>query len=177
MGNYIALLRGINVSGQKKIKMEDLRSLLSSNEFENIRTYIQSGNIVFTSATDKALPLEHKIAELIKEAYGFDVPVLVLAIKELEIIMKNNPFKAEQQKQTYFTLLSAKPSKEAITVVESLSYEGETVAVTANCVYFFSEKGYGKAKMNTNFLERKLKVTATTRNYKTMEKLILLASE
>ena len=91
---YIALLRGVNVSGQKKIKMAELRKHLAELSFQNIQTYIQSGNIIFQSSAknlDKSV-YEQKIAAKIKEKYGFDVPVLVLTTAELEDAISNHPY-------------------------------------------------------------------------------------
>ena len=95
---YIALLRGINVSGQKKIKMADLRTYLGDAGLQDVQTYIQSGNIVFKSENADKAELAQKISDEIKEAYGFDVPVLVLTADYLQSAIEQNTYFADVAK-------------------------------------------------------------------------------
>jgi len=92
MQNYVALLRGINVGGHRKISMQELRTLLSKSGLENVQTYIQSGNIIFEALEKDKRILENKIQNLILTHFGFEIPVLVLLRSELEIIFNNCPF-------------------------------------------------------------------------------------
>ncbi len=174
MKTYIALLRGINVSGQKKILMADLRAILEENGLSNVRTYIQSGNVIFQSRDIKIDELAWKIKQCILSRYGFEVPVLVRTKTQLESILNASPFKDEKLEKSYFTILHTIPEKELIKEVSALSYEKEEIFITPECVYGFCETGYGKAKFTNNLFERKLKVSATTRNYRTMVKLIAM---
>lgn len=174
MKTYIALLRGINVSGQKKIKMSDLRLFLEENGFNNVDTYIQSGNIVFQTKEENITKLENKISEIIKNQYGFDVPVVVKTSEEISNILANNPYKDSddlESNKIYFVLLKEAPTKENITVLTSISFENETLRVNFQCVYLRCALGAGKAKCTNNLIEKKLQVSATTRNYRTMLKL------
>ncbi|WP_044402547.1 DUF1697 domain-containing protein [Lacinutrix sp. Hel_I_90] len=175
MISYIALLRGINVGGQKKVPMAELRVALSALAFKNIHTYIQSGNVVFESSEKDTSILEVKIFSSIKKQFGFEVPVLVKTNLEMKAIFRACPFSEKKKVSSYFTLLNSAPEKELIDSLNTVAFDDEEIVATRNVVYFFSEKGYGKAKCNTNFIERKLKVTATTRNYKTMIKLLELS--
>ena len=172
---YIVLLRGINVSGQKKVPMAELRALLERLNFKNVQTYIQSGNVVFRSPEKDKNNLENIIKKAIIAQFGFDVPVLVKTEAQLESIFNNCPFSEAKKEKSYFTLLHAVPQEKLMQSAQSQSFPNEEIRITKNCVYFYSEIGYGKAKCNNNFLERKLKVTATTRNYKTMMKLLTLS--
>ncbi|MGJ5642539.1 DUF1697 domain-containing protein [Formosa sp. S-31] len=174
---YIALLRGINVSGQKKIPMADLRTLMQNLGFENVKTYIQSGNVVFKALNQEVETLQLVIQEGILKQFGFEVSVLVKTQEELEYIFNNNPLETHQVPQSYFTLLQEKPDAERVHTVSDETYDNETFIITESCVYFYSDKGYGNAKCNNNFFERKLKVSATTRNFKTMQKLLSLCSD
>ncbi|MFP2997490.1 DUF1697 domain-containing protein [Spongiivirga sp. MCCC 1A20706] len=176
MKTYVALLRGINVSGQKKILMADLRSILEENGLNNVKTYIQSGNIVFNTRDIKPDELAWKIKQCILSRYGFEVPVLVRTKQQLETILRKSPFKGEKLTKSYFTILHSRPKPELIQEVSNLHYEKEEIFVTPECVYGFCEIGYGKAKFSNNLFERKLKVAATTRNYRTMVKLIELSA-
>ena len=177
MNTYIALLRGINVSGQKKVPMADLRTMMTDLELVNVKTYIQSGNVVFQSSEENQSVLESKISETILKVFQFEVPVLVKSESQFQNIFDSNPFSEEQKSRSYFTLLSHIPKQDLVESVSIESYKNERFVITDSCVYFYSEHGYGKAKCNTNFFERKLKVSATTRNFKTMQKLLSLCSD
>ena len=174
MKTYIALLRGINVGGHKKILMADLRALLESLNFQNVQTYIQSGNVVFTS--DEKQDFEGIIAKVIETNYGWNVPILVKKASEMVKIIENCPFSEEKMEKSYFTLLQKKPSESQIEELETYSFPNEEFHVTQDCVYYFCSTGYARTKMNGNLIQKKLQVNITTRNYRTMMKLIEMAS-
>jgi uncharacterized protein (DUF1697 family) len=177
MRTYIALLRGINVSGQKKIPMAGLRELLTKSGFQNVKTYIQSGNVIFQYSEKNAAVLEEIIRKSIQLQFGFDVPVLVKTQADFQNIFNGCSFFEEKKVQSYFTLLHDVPSKDLMESTSKEMYLNEEFIIKDNCVYFYSSEGYGKAKCNNNFFERKLKISATTRNYKTMVKLLSLCAE
>ncbi len=179
METYIALLRGINVSGQKKIIMADLKVLFEQLGFHNIITYIQSGNVVFKSNKMAHHNLEEKIMQGISETFGFEVPVLVLTKKALAKIMETNPFIIQQEmerKKIYYVLLKDTPDQLLVNALQNETHSNEKFEITDTCVYLACLMGYGKSKCNNNFFEKKLKISATTRNHKTIEKLLALAS-
>lgn len=177
MKTYIALLRGVNVSGQKKIPMVELRELLSKSGLEHVLTYIQSGNVVFQSLEKDIQKLELKIHEAIKNYFGFEVPILVKTPKELQQIFDDCPFPEEEKMNSYFTFPYTIPDKSLVEEASKMLYPNEQFVITNNCIYSYCLIGYGKAKYNNNFFERKLKTTATARNYKTMLKLLSLSTE
>ena len=177
MKTYIALLRGINVSGQKKVPMAELRTLLTNAGLENVQTYIQSGNVILKSPERDVQKLELKIHQAIKTHFGFEVPILVKTREDLQHIFDNCPFPEEKKTNSYFTLLYTVPDKDLIDAVANISYPNEEFVITNTCIYFYCSTGYGKAKYSNNFFERKLKTTATARNYKTMVKLLSLCAE
>lgn len=175
MRTYIALLRGINVSGQKKVKMADLRQMLQRLGFQEVTTYIQSGNIVLKSDETQIGAIENKITQGINDAFGFEVPILVKPKREIQNILENNPFdNAEdiEANSIYFVLLKEMPESSLIEFFNKEKYDSERFAIIDKCVYLCCKNGYGKAKLNNNLIERKLKVSATTRNYRTMTKLL-----
>lgn len=177
---YIALLRGINVSGQKKMKMVDFKAVLINLGLQDAVTYIQSGNAVFSSDEKSRQTLEEKIKQGILDAFGFHVPVLVLSREELEKIRGANPFddpKKIEENKLYYVLLKNAPEEHLVNALQKENYENETFAITKNCIYLTCSKGYGNAKCNNNFFEKKLKVPATTRNHKTVERLLQLAND
>jgi len=177
MKKLIALLRGINVSGQKKIKMADLKLLFEEMSFQNVQTYIQSGNVIFSSKEKSNKKLETKISSGIKRKYGFDVRVIILSAKEIEYTLKNNPFikKKKEADRLYVTFLSNAPSKENIQRLNSTDYSPEEYIIDGKFVYLFLPNGAGKAKINNNLFENKLKVSGTTRNWKTVKAFSELA--
>ncbi len=180
MKTYIALLRGINVSGHKKVPMADLRSMLQKMGFKDISTYIQSGNVVFSSDEKDSQTLEEQIKKRIQDTFGFEVPVLVKSVAEFKKMIQQNPFtEAEnlEKNQVYFVLLRDIPLKEKVAIFQKEEFKNEKFEFTTDCVYLLCQDGYGRAKLNNNLVERKLKVEATTRNYRTMAKLLEMAEK
>ena len=172
---YIALLRGINVSGQKIIKMADLRTELGKvGEFQNVSTYIQSGNIVLTSELEDEA-VGQRIHDVIVNAFGFEVPVLMTNEEKLIAIRNRSPF--PESVKPYVIFLDQEPDQERVAELESIRemYEPEAYVLDGNILYFHSPNGYGKAKMSTNFFEKKLNVFGTARNWNTLNRLIELA--
>ena len=173
MYRYIALLRGINVGGHRKLPMTELRSLLESLGYSNVKTYIQSGNAVFSSEEEVE---GSTIAKAIEEKFGYDVPVLLRTPLEIAQILKDCPFPKEKKEKGYFGLLYKPPTAKAIETTRSFSFSNEEFVITPQCVYLFFHDGYGKSKMPGNFFEKNLEVPVTTRNFRTMMKLLELAS-
>ena len=179
MQTYLSLLRGINVSGQKKIKMADLKKLYEDLGFSEVTTYIQSGNVIFKTKKTKEVILEESIKAGIEKIFGFDVPVLVLTHEELLSLADSNPYKNRDldHKFLHFTLLSTPPDPKKIKAVSDMKFPGEEFTITKRVVYLCLPNGYGRTKLNNNFFESKLKVQATTRNLKSVYKLLELAKE
>jgi uncharacterized protein (DUF1697 family) len=171
---YISLLRGINVSGQKKIIMKDLKSLYVSLGFENVLTYIQSGNVIFESDADEQTLIEN-IEESIRKMYGFDVPVQVRSASEFQNIVKSCPFTeldlVEEGTRVMVTFLVSVPSREQVEKLMTYVNEPERLVLVGKEVYLHCPNGYGKTKLSNNLLEKKLGVAATTRNWKSVIKL------
>lgn len=175
MNTYIALLKGINVGGHKKVPMAELRELLTNAGLENVKTYIQSGNVVFQSSETDLQNFETNIKNSILNNFGFDVSVLVRTRADLQRIFNDSPFSEEKKTKSYFTILSTTPNPELVKIASEKVYEGEEYYIINDCIYFYCEKGYGKAKFNMNFFERKLNTIGTARNYNTMVKLLSLS--
>lgn len=173
MSKYIALLRGINVSGQKKIKMSELREQLTSIGLEQVETYIQSGNVIFNYKRCEKDYLVNIIVDKIEKHFGFVVPCIVLETIEIESILKHNPFldKDIDTKYMYFSILSEKPKLMDNSTIE-VDSKNDEFQISNNVIYVFTPGGYGKTKLNNNFFERKLKQKITTRNWKTLNKLL-----
>lgn len=179
MQTYIALLRGINVSGQKKILMEELRQVLSGLGFAALRTYIQSGNIIFRHRKTKPAKLAAMIAEAILAHYGFDVAVIVRTPEELAAALAHNPFAAapdSYEKGLYIAFLDAPPDPLLAAKIPEASYLPDRYAIEGAEVYLAYALGAGNTKLTNSVLEKKLQRTATSRNLNTVRELIRLSA-
>jgi uncharacterized protein (DUF1697 family) len=174
MNTYIALLRGINVSGKNIIKMHDLKHLFESLNFENVNTYIQSGNVIFQSNLTDIKIISNQITGRIKNDFGFEVPVIINNLNYLTQILNNNPFNQSNypEDQVLVTLLSDIPKSEHINLINSANYLPDLYVIIDNIIYLYCPNGYGRTKLTNTFFEKKLKLIATTRNIRTLNELI-----
>ncbi|HUH27633.1 DUF1697 domain-containing protein [Gelidibacter sp.] len=175
MPKLIALLKGINVGGHKKVAMAELRQLLTKEGLKNVQTYIQSGNVIFDSIDD-VKKIEDRIQEVIYSHFGFEVLVIVKTRDEIQSVFSACPFSNEKKEKSYFIIFDKIPSIELIKEVSKIAYENEEFVIKEKCLYFYSPLGYGQAKFSLNAFERKLKVKGTARNYNTMVKLIAMSA-
>jgi uncharacterized protein (DUF1697 family) len=178
MKTYIALLRGINVSGHRMIKMDELKKILGELNYTNIRTYIQSGNIIFESENKEPASLEKQIEEKILNHFDFQVPVAIRTRSELDNIYNNNPFLGKRSEPTdklHVTFFPEQPDKEQLNKIEGLLFLPDEFIASGREVYLLCPNGYGQTKLTNQFFENKLKLTATTRNWKTIETLLQMS--
>jgi len=180
MQTFISILRGINVSGQKKILMTDLKALYESLNYMDVVTYIQSGNVIFKcneKLTD--IQLAKKIENAIYNKYQFHVPVIIRSKEEIGKIISSNPFLKEKdpdRKKLHVTFLSEFPSKENVESIENIDFKPDQFKISGKDIYLYVPNGYGETKISNAFFEKKLKVTATTRNWNSVNKLFEIAS-
>ena len=175
MNTYIAFLRGINVSGQKIIKMAELSEMFSALKFQNVRTYIQSGNVVFDSKEKDIIKLETIIEKEILKTFGFDVVVFIRIKKELEKIVSKNPFKKviSETPKFYVTFIKQDfphklklPHLSEKHGVEIISVEGNNIFCNS---HLLKNNNWGFPNL---LLEKEYKLPATTRNINTIEKIL-----
>ena len=176
MATYISILRGINVSGQKKIKMEALKALYESLGLKNIIVYIQSGNVIFESKETDIKKLTIKIEKRIKTSFGFDVVVFIKSKNDLQKIFSKNPFTKKDPKSIYITFLSDIPENIPTEEINRVKDKSEEFVFLGKEIFLFCPNGYGRTKLSNNFFEGKLKLSATTRNWNTINKLLRLLS-
>lgn len=178
MKTYIAILRGINVSGHKPIKMEALKAICEGLGLKNTKTYIQSGNVIFQFKKMKLPELESMLEKKIEATFGFDVPVMVKEAKEIHTVLNNNPFLTKRKEditKLHVTFLNQEPDEALIDKIKDGSYASDEFIVSGKAIYLFCPNGYGNTKLNNTFFENKLKVMATTRNWKTVTELTNMA--
>jgi len=161
---YIVLLRGINVGGNNLIPMKELVVALSESKYQNINTYIQSGNIVLQSQNRP-----DDIASIIQERFGFEPEVYVLDKTELETAVANNPFSSPNGKEIHFYFCKDKPKIDN-EKVERYKSESEEFHIEGRVLYFYAPDGVGRSKLAAN-MESCLGVPATGRNLNTIHKL------
>ena len=181
MQTYISILRGINVSGKKKIKMNELKAVYESLDLENVRSYIQSGNVIFNDQNPDQSNLSAAIGKKLAEVFGFPVTVLIRDRDTFQRIINRNPFLAERAVDTralLVTLLSQAPSQAALAGIEPAIDDGDQYRFSDSQeeVYLFCPDGYGRTRLSNSFFEKKLGVVATTRNWNTVNKLYEIAS-
>ena len=177
---YICLLRGINVGGQKIIKMDQLRESLKTLGLGNVRTYVQSGNVVFRAPKKSAQVLSQRIQETVLSVFGFLVSAVVMSSEELGTTIKSNPFPMEKGidvSKLHVTFLSQTPQKSALKALGALSAEPDQFRYSGKAMYLYCPKGYGRTKLSNNTLEKVLSVRATTRNWQTVNTLYEMSLE
>jgi len=180
MDRRIAILRGINVGGKRKILMADLKSMFEKMKFSNVRTYIQSGNVIFDLTKEIGnSELANKIEKGIKKEFGFDVPIIVRTPKEIETSINQNPFYKDKTNiiHLHLTFLNKKPAAENQEKAESHNYDPDNFKIIEKDVFIYCKEKYHQSKLTNNFFEKKLKVNATTRNWKTVLKLQELSKQ
>jgi len=178
MKTYISIFRGINVSGHKMIKMKSLQEMYKGLDFRSVRTYIQSGNVVFESNAPEIRILEKTISAAILKTFGFEVPVIVLGKEELRNISDHNTFISERGEdiaRLHVTVLSAEPEHSLTETIGHDEYLPDEFYISGKSVYLFCPNGYGNTKLSNTFFEKRLKVRATTRNWKTVLELVRMS--
>jgi len=175
MQKYIAILRGINVGGHRKILMKDLRKLFQKMKFKNVLTYIQSGNVIFDfDDTVCIADIENQITNSIKTKYSYDVPVIVRKAKDLIEILNSNPFIKSDDfdiDRLALTFLGEIPEKNKVSVIEEIDFSPDRFIIIGKNAFVYCSGKYSDSKITNQFFENKLKIKATTRNWKTIKKL------
>lgn len=168
------MLRSINVGGRNRLPMADLRTIVASLGFDDVATYLQSGNVVF-SATGRATTAAKGIKEAISATAGLDVPVVVRSANELAGVLASNPFREFEAEPTtvHVTFLDARPDPSALLALNRRAddFGRDRFEVIGTEVFLSCPNGYGETKLTNAFLERHLGATATTRNWRTVSAL------
>jgi len=178
MNVYIALFRGINVGGKHSLPMKELVSILEGLGFQNVKTYIQSGNVVFKTREKNTSGLSERISAEIKNRHDFAPLVLVLSLTELEQVVANNPFPDihDDPQALHVGFLAAAPKTPDLKTLESISAKNERFQLIDNAFYLRAPDGIGRSKLAAN-TERLLGVSMTDRNWRTVGKILEMAKE
>lgn len=171
---YIALLRGINVSGQKKVPMSELTAVFQKLKFETVATYIQSGNVVFTAPETNATRLVAQIEAAVLKTFSFEVRVVLRTAAQWQKLIKSNPYLKQDRlevKTLYAALLRDAVDPKKNIELQPYCQSGETAYLKGEDLYLTYPQGAGKSKLNLSVIERKLGTIATVRNWNTVQAL------
>jgi uncharacterized protein (DUF1697 family) len=176
MTTYVAMLRGINVSGRNALSMEDLRAVVAAAGGRDVRTYIQSGNAVF-SHRGAAPSVVEQLRQGLRRAVGTEIPVLLRTARELDDVIGANPFlrRGAEAGSLHVTFMGAVADPASVEVAGRRKADGDEFEVIGREVYLLCPNGYGRTKLTNAFFEKRLGSEATTRNWKTVTTLVDMA--
>jgi uncharacterized protein (DUF1697 family) len=176
MKTYIALFRGINVGGKSMVPMHDLVMLFKNAGVEKIKTYINSGNVVFTSKEAMTSKLLAGIRSKIMAKYGFEPDIQIVDLKDLEKAILGNPFPESNPEFLHFGFLASQPKKPDLIKLESIKKDSERFRLSGRIFYLYAPEGVGRSKLAANS-EKIIGVSMTDRNWRTVCKIRDLAYE
>ncbi len=180
MKTHLALLRGINVSGHNMIKMEALKSALENIGFQNVQTYIQSGNVFVDSEEENGPSVGFTIKQEIFKVFGHDVPTIVIGKEDLEVCFKNNLYLKEKEidtKKLYVAFISKELNASALNELKISQFKPDEASIDSSRIYIKYDVGAGKTRLDQKYIEKKLNVTATIRNWNTVTNLLKIYEE
>ena len=177
MTTFISMLRGINVGGQKQVRMADLKNMYESLEFGNVQTYVQSGNVVFDSQEMDVSILRQTIEAQIEAVFGFSLPVLIRTGGDFRRVIESHPFAGKEAVRVLVTFLYDRPRKSKLEDLSHYEDKVDQFAIGEQEIFLFCPGGYGKTKLSNTFFEKKLGVVATTRNWNSVNALYQMAME
>ena len=177
MTTMVSLLRGVNVAGRNLVKMSELAELCRSLGFVEVRTHLQSGNVVFSYSGKDTSEVGARMEQALKQRMDLDVAVFVRTGEELQCIISKNPFRAKNRSRLHVTFLRTRPANIPMDKLNALRDRYEEFAIKDREVYLFLPNGIGRSKLSNNFLERMLGIKATTRNWNTVTALSDLATQ
>ena len=180
MKTYISMLRGINVGGHNLINMKDLKQMYEAMKFKNVRTYLQSGNVVFSYNDLPDSKISGMIEKQIEKSFGLIISVIIRNTQELEKIIASNPF-LKKGKYDFAKIavlfLNDLPDKELAASLQNPSANSDEFYISGKEIYLNCPDGLGRTKLNSNFFERKLKLITTGRNWNTICALFEMGKE
>lgn len=175
MKTHLALLRGINVSGHKMIKMDALKKALESIGFTNVVTYIQSGNVFVTTAEESPTKVGFLIKQEIFKSFGHDVPVIVIGKDDLQACLDRNLFLNEAEidlKKLYVSFISSELPENMITQLNLNFIKPDEIQLDGKRIYLKYDISPAKTKLDNKWIEKSMNVVSTTRNWNTVNKLL-----
>jgi uncharacterized protein (DUF1697 family) len=173
---YAAMLRGINLGSHKRISMADLRRLFEELGARNVQTYVVSGNVVFESPPGSRAELARKIRDRIQADLGHDVTIVLRTAAEMAEVAATKPFGSDDDEHLYVTFLEEKPEASRVKVLDGAPFAPDAFEIRGTEAYLHFPNGYGRSKLSNEWFERKLGVSATSRNWRTVTALAELSA-
>jgi uncharacterized protein (DUF1697 family) len=181
MQTYISFLRGINMTGHNSVKMIDLLALFRDLGFTDAATYIQSGNVIFSGIYEiSELEIALKIENAILERFNYTVPVMIRTVEEMGNYAIVNPFLLEENfepSKMAVIFLHEKVTDSQIKKVINIDYPPDKFEISGREIFIYCPNGFGRTKLYTNFFEKKMGVTGTARNWKTVTTILQIAEK
>ncbi len=181
MQTYVSFLRGVNMTGHNSIKMTDLSALYFSMGLNDSETYIQSGNVISRCNAELTRPsLSEKIETAILERFNYTIPVMIRTVKELSDLFSSNPFLKEpnfDSSKMAVIFLHEEPSDAQIQKVADINYPPDKFKIIGKEIFIYCPNGFGRTKLYTNFFEKKMSVTGTARNWKTITTILNISEK
>lgn len=180
MTTHLVLLRGINVSGHNMMKMEALKTMLENIGFTNVRTYLQSGNVFVDTEEESASKVGFMIKQEIFKVFGHEVPTIVITKDDLELCFKNSPYLKEKDidtKKLYVAFVSTALKSENINDLKISQFKPDEASIDGNRIFIKYAVGAGKTRLEGKYIEKKLNVIVTMRNWNTVTNLLKMYSE
>lgn len=170
---YLALLRGINVGGKNKLPMNDLRDMFTDAGCRDVRTYIQSGNVIFRADPDVVAPLPGIIARQIAERFGYRMPVVLRTDEQLSDVIRHNPFIPEgaAEETLHVLFLADRPSARGVESLDPDRSPPDAFIVRGQEIYLRLPNGVGQTRLTNAYFDTRLATTSTGRNWRTVTKL------
>jgi uncharacterized protein (DUF1697 family) len=171
---YVALLRGINVGGKHKLPMKDLAELFSAVKCKDVRTYIQSGNVVFCAPPDLVRGLAAALEKKIEARFRFSVPVVIRSHDQLATVVRANPFlsRGASEKMLHVIFMADQPSTDAVSKLDPQRSPGDEFRVLGSEIFLYLPNGAGNSKLTNAYFDSKLSTIGTARNWTTVLKLL-----
>ena len=173
---YVALLRGINVGGRNMIKMEMLREVVASLGFSNVKTYVNSGNVAFDAKKALDTTIAKKIRDAIEKKLGMDISVMVRSTDKIKEIIAKNPYDGqfENDKDVHVFFLEKELSPEQRDLLFANGSDVEFITVDGRTIYYMLKISILDSSLGKGFIDKKLKIAATARNWRTVNKIVEL---
>ena len=171
---YVALLRGINVGGKNILPMKEFAAIFEKAGCGEVRTYIQSGNVVFACPASAVKTLPEKITLAIEKRFGFRAPIVVRSADELRTVLRDNPFlkKVDDHRWLHVYFLADAPEVKAVATLDPARSAPDAFHVSGREIYLHAPNGMGRSKLTNAYFDSKLATVSTARNWATVQKLL-----
>lgn len=176
MTRHVALLRAVNLGPHNKLPMKDLASYFESAGASDVKTFINSGNVIFTAAASKVSAIDKKVRAAIEKKHGFDAPMVFRTGAELAKVVRAVPFDDDALSHVHVTFFADAPKKKDLKLLEPRRHDSERLVLKGRELYLHLPKGVGQTKLIASFVDKTLGTFGTTRNIRTVTKLAELSA-